>query len=110
VNGEVHLRQTDRLPGLLLAVDRELFAGRLTMAFDEVGRVDEHPARAACRVEDPAVIGLDDLNDQLHDRHWREELACALSLRQGELGQEVLVDEPERVALQVLRVATDVAE
>ena len=68
VDGEVHLRQPHRLARLLLAVDRELLARRPAVALDEVGGVDEHAARAAGRVEDPAVERLDDLDDQPHDR------------------------------------------
>ena len=40
----------------------------------------------------------------------REELAGALALGERELREEVLVDQAEGVALEVLRVAADVAE
>ena len=50
----------------------------LVVAADELGRVDEHAARAAGRVEDRAVVGLDHLDDELHDGGGREVLAALL--------------------------------
>jgi hypothetical protein len=98
VDREVHLRQPHGLAGLLLPVDRQLVARRAAVTLDEVGRLHEHPARPARRVEDPTVERLDDLDNQPHDRHRREELARALPLGERELAQEVLVDQPECVA------------
>lgn len=37
------------------------------MAFDEVGALHEHAAQAAGLVEDAAVEGLNDLDDELDD-------------------------------------------
>ena len=68
------------------------------MVGDEPGGVDEHAAGAAGGVVDLAVERLDDVDDQADDRLRREELAAALALVRRELGQEVLVDEAERVA------------
>ena len=67
------------------------------MAGDELRAVDEHPTRAARGVVDLAVKRLDHLYDQSHDRLRREELSAEPALVRGELCQEVLVDEPERV-------------
>jgi len=72
------------------------------VALDEVSRLDEHAARAAGGVVDLAVVGLDDLDDQLDDRGRCEELAALLALGGGELAEEVLVDQPESVALDCL--------
>lgn len=68
------------------------------MVGDELRAVDEHPARPAGGVVDLAVEGLDHLDDQAHDRLRREELAAEPAFVGGELRQEVLVDEPERVS------------
>ena len=103
VEGEVHLGQRDRDFLLLLAVDGQLAGGRLVVALDELGALDEHAARPAGRVVDPAVERLDDLDDQPDDRVRREELAAEPALARGEVGEEVLVDQPERVAGQLAR-------
>ena len=70
------------------------------MTLDEVRRLHEHPARSAGRVVDLAVVRLDDLDDELDDRRRGEELAAFLALCEGELAEEVLIDEPEAVALE----------
>jgi hypothetical protein len=46
---------------------------------------------------------LDDLDDQPDDRVRREKLTAETSLARGEVGQEVLVDQPERVAGELAR-------
>ena len=45
-----------------------------------------------------AVVGLDDVDDGLHDRRRREELAVVVRALFGELGEEVFVDAAEHVA------------
>ena len=52
---------------------------------------------AAGRVEHAAVVRLDDVDDGLHQRDGREELAAVMRLLVGELGEEVLVDAAEHV-------------
>ena len=63
------MQSRDGLVDLLLAVDGDLVVGLSCGAFDEVGRLDEHAARPARRVEDAPVVRLDDLHDQL-DHEW----------------------------------------
>ena len=109
MQGEVHLGERDGVLLLLLAVDRQLAGGRLVVALDELGALDEHAARPARRVEDPAVERLDDLDDQPDDRVRREELAAEPTLGRREVGEEVLVDQPERVAGQLCAAAARTA-
>ena len=59
-------------------------------------RTSRRPAR---RVEDLALEGLHDLHDQAHDRGRGEVLAPLLTLSDGELAQEILVDLAEGVTL-----------
>ena len=95
---EVHLGERDGAFLLLLAVDGQLRGGGLVVPFDELGALDEHAARSAGGVEDLAVERLDDLDDQPDDRVRREELAAEPPFARGEVGEEVLVDQPEGVA------------
>ena len=71
------------------------------MLVDEARALHEHAARPAGRVEDLAVEGLDDLDDQPDDRGRCEVLAALLTLGDRELAEEVLVDLAEGVALDV---------
>ncbi len=80
------------------------------MALYEVGRLDEHPAGPAGGVVDLAVVWLNDLDDELDDRGWREELAALVALGERELAEEVLVDEPEPVTLDRARHAAEQAQ
>ena len=98
VNGEVHLGEIDGVAGLLLAVDRQLFAGVVAVALHEMRRLHEHAARAARRVVDLAVERLEDLDNEPHYRGRREELAAFLALGESEIAEEILVDQAETVA------------
>ena len=98
VDGEVHLGDADGVAVLLLAVEDDLLRRVAALVLDEVAGLHEHAARAAGRVEHGAVVGLDDVDDGLHERGRREELAVVVRLLDRELGEEVLVDAAEDVA------------
>ena len=68
---------------------------------DEAGALHEHAAGAAGRVEDAAVEGLDDADDELDDGGGGEELAALLALAHGEVAEEVFVNLAEGVPLDV---------
>ncbi len=103
VQRQVHLGERDGALLLLGAVDRQLASGGLVVALDELGALDEHAARPARGVVDLAVERFDDLDDQPDDRVRREELTAEATLARSEVGEEVLVDQPERVAGQLAR-------
>jgi hypothetical protein len=63
--------------------------------------LDEHAARSASGVEDAAVEGFDDFDDELDDADGGEEFAAFLSFGHGELAEEVFVDFAEGVAVDV---------
>ena len=98
VHREVHLGDADGVAVLLLAVEDDLLRRVAALVLDEVAGLHEHAARAAGRVEHRAVVGLDDVDDGLHDRGRREELAVVVRLLDRELGEEVLVDAAEDIA------------
>ena len=62
VDGEVHLRQPPGLLDRLLAEDRDVL-GVAVVLVDELLGLDEHAARPAARVVDPAVVRLQHLDD-----------------------------------------------
>ncbi len=103
MNGEVHAREPLRLSDLLDAEDRQLPFRRVLMRAHEVGGLNEHAARAAGGVEDAAVIGLDDLDDETHDARGRVVLAALLHLLLGERAHEIFIDPPKGVAVDVER-------
>ena len=70
----------------------------LSALLDEVAGLNEHAARPARGIEDDAVVRLDDVDEDLHERGRGEELAVVLRALHGELHQEVFVDAPEDVA------------
>ena len=71
------------------------------MLRDETGALDEHAAGAAGRVEDAALEGFDDADDELDDGGGGEELAALLAFAHGEVAEEVFVDLAEGVSLDV---------
>ena len=64
---------------------------------DELHRLDEHAGGAAARVVDAALVRLQHLHEEPHDRARGVELAALPALGQGELLQEVLVDVTQDV-------------
>lgn len=100
---KVHLRERDSAFLLLHAVDGQLAGSGLVVAIDELGALDEHAARPTGRVEHLAVERFDDLDDQPDDRVRRKELTAESAFTGREVGQEVLVDQPERVTRQLAR-------
>ena len=95
--GEVHLGQLPGGVGELLAVDRDVGA-LAAVGLHELGRLDEHAARAAGGVVDATLVRLEHLDERLDDRARRVEGAGVLAgLLAGELAEEVLVDAAEHV-------------
>lgn len=101
VDGQVHPGQADGPGGLLLAVEADLAAGVFAVAGHELGALDKHAAAATGRVQDFAVIRLDDLHDQFDQGGGGEELAAALAFGLSELAQEVLVNFAKDIALDI---------
>ncbi len=72
------------------------------MRLDELERLHEHTARTAARVVHPAAIRLDHRDQQADHAARGVELAAALALGAGELGQEILIHAAEGVLGLVL--------
>ena len=64
---------------------------------DELHRLHEHAGGAAAGVVNPALIGLQHLDQELHHAARGVELAALLALGAGELGEEVLIDSAQNV-------------
>jgi hypothetical protein len=64
--------------------------------------LDEHASRTTTRVEDPALVRFEHLDEDAHNRARRVELAGIASLGRCELPEEVLVDAAEDVVGPVI--------
>ena len=71
------------------------------MSFDKLCALNKHSARAACRVEDAAMIRLNHLNDELDNRCGCEKLSAPLSLAHGEFAEKVFINLPEHVPFDI---------
>jgi len=60
--------------------------------------LDKHSSGAAGGVEDDAVVRLDDVHEELHERKGREKLAVVVGFLDREFGEEVFVDAAENIA------------
>ncbi len=67
VDGQVDLREPSRGLVLFVPVESHALHRVLTRALDEVAGLHEHAAGAAGGVEHNAVLGLNDVDDGLHD-------------------------------------------
>ena len=103
MHGEVHAREALRLGDLLNAENRQFLFRRVLVRAHEIRRMHEHAAGAASGIEDAAMIGLDDLDDEPHDAGGRVKLAALLHLLHGEGAHEILIDLPEGVAVDFER-------
>src|SRR5262249_48957086 len=95
-DGEIHAGQAPGGGVGLLAVDGEILSAAAVLLDEAIGG-DEHAARAAAGVENPAAEGLQHGNQELDDALRRVELAAALTLGRRESAEEVFVDPAEDV-------------
>jgi hypothetical protein len=61
------------------------------------------PSEPHAGVIDPTVERFEDLNSQLDDARWCEELAGLLPFRHCKLAKEVFVDFAERITFDIHR-------
>ena len=100
---EVHLGHPPGGVVGLLAIDGDVALGlaavpvAVGVGVDERLRLDEHAGGAAAGVVDPALVGLQHLDEEAHHSARGVELAALAALGQGELLQEVLVDVAQHV-------------
>src|SRR5438105_3026083 len=71
------------------------------MLLDEAGTLHEHATGTGRGIEDLALEGLDDFNDQADDGRGSEVLAALGALSDGELTEEVFVNATEGVTVKV---------
>src|ERR1017187_5275606 len=95
---QIHAGQANGGGNLLVAVECHAVGSIELAAFEEVAGLDEHAAGAAGRVENYAVVGLDDVDNGLDQGRRSEKLAVILRALHGELHEEVFVDAAEHVA------------
>lgn len=67
VDSEVHLGQLDGGGGFFLPVERHPAHRVLSVRLDEVTRLHEHPTGTTGKVSDNPVVGLDHVDDGLHE-------------------------------------------
>ncbi len=93
----------------LLPVDCEVGAAIL-VRLQEILGLDHEGAGPVAGLIQAATRGLDHLDDELDDRLRRMEVAAALTLVAGELGDEILVDAADQVEVPGRAVELDVRE
>jgi hypothetical protein len=101
MDGEVHQAEVAGIVHPLLAIDRDRAAGVVLAGLDEFGTLDVHATGAAGMVHQATVKRFDDLDDQLHQRRRREELAPLLPLGPGEIAQKIFIDATEFVTFGI---------
>ena len=95
-DGKVHHRHFPGSRIAFLAINRQIVNVAL-VTLDELGRLHEHPATSTARVVYAPVIGLDNLDERLHDTRRRVEFASVLSLGFGKLAQAVLISSTKNI-------------
>ena len=104
MDGKVHLAEPDRFDDAFNAVNADVSGVAIFLVVaNERCTLDKHTTGSAGRIKDASVKGLDNLNDEFHERGWREEFTAALPLAHGEIAEEVLINLPESVAFNVHR-------
>lgn len=104
VQDQVHLAQPDGGVDGFLAVE-----GQGSAILGKPGRLNEHPAAAARRVQDSAALRGHHRHQQLDYRTRREELATAGPLSGGKVRDEILVDAAQYIALFACFPSEDIA-
>ena len=104
-NSQVHLGQTQGGGVGFLAIDGQVFDIAL-MLFNKALALDEHTARAAAAVINPAIIRFEHRDQDLDDALRGPELPALLSFGIGELTQEIFIDPAQQV-LGLMAVLTE---
>src|SRR3989344_8962939 len=104
---EVHFGYPDRLVGFLLSVNGNFarcfgFFAILEMPFNKLHGLHKHTAGATCRIVDIALVWLKDFNDEFDNRGRGKKFSTTGPVRNCELAQEVFVNSPECVALNII--------
>jgi len=102
MHSQVHLAKADGISDTICPIHRD-FRGKLLVVLDKPGALDEHAPRPAGRVEDEAMIRLDDFYDQSNKAGWGEKFPSLLSLLHRELSEEILVNLPKGITFDVVR-------
>lgn len=99
---QVHLAEPDCVGHPVSSIHRDLGVGILLVILYEPGALDKHTARSAGRIQDEAMIWLDDLDDEPDQAGRGEELPSSLTLLHRELSKEVFVDFPECITFDII--------
>ena len=99
--GEVHLRQLVGRIGILLTIDRDILLITV-VRLDKLHALHKHTARTAARVVYLPLVGLYHLGNQIDDALRGVVLPLALTLGDGELAEEILIDTSYQVVLTIL--------
>src|SRR3989338_9555085 len=107
VNRKVHFGYANSLVCFLLSIDCD-FAGSpyflavFQMSLYELMRLHEHAAGAAGWVINSALIRLNDFHDEFNNAGWRKKFAPTRAIRKREFPEEVFVDSPESITLNIV--------
>src|SRR3989338_7738752 len=72
------------------------------MPFYELMRLHKHAAGAAGWVINSALIRLNDFHDEFNNAGWRKKFAPTRAIRKREFPEEVFVDSPESITLNIV--------
>ena len=72
------------------------------LPLDEMGALDEHPARTASGIQHSAALGFKHIGNQRDQRNGRKKLSAVVGLLVSKLRQEVLIDTAEDIARDML--------
>src|SRR5688572_10913232 len=98
---QVHLSQASSDTVFLVSVKGELMRIK-RMALHKVSALYEHAARAASRVKNFAVIRLQHIHNQLHQRHRGEKFTAIVRALISKLGEKVFVNATKDIACGLL--------
>jgi len=99
---EVHFGNLDGIGGLFLSINRDI-RDILVVLLYKFGRLNEHSPTSAGGVKNPPLERLNDIDDKFYKRSWRKKFSSSLTFAERELTEEVFVDHPKHITLDIVR-------
>ena len=87
----------------LLTVEGHFFIGLHAPVIHKVACLHKHAAAATGRVEQNALLRLNDINNQAHKRLRREEYSVVLSYGLSEFTQKIFINPSQNVAAHIIQ-------
>ena len=103
MHSHIHCAQLRIKLRFFLTVEGHFFIGLHAIVIHKVACLHKHAAATTGRVEQNALLRLNDIDNQAHKRLRRKENAVILRHRLGKLAQKIFINTSQNIAAYVVQ-------